>query len=233
METALPSRSSSGFNFDLPADIIVVVGLRLSLAGHGCASATCKVWRKALRSANLWRERALAMHAVWPFDINDPARHPLFLGSWMLAYRFRRLGERASGVAIMQPAKRKSSAEMWMSGRERFTPQRRREKVPGAPKAPLSSYMLFCGAMRSSGGSTASGRCLSTKECGTAWKELRPEEREEYARKAEVERSRFVMERGLWVAGLSVEIFETGQPASLHPNWRDAYDLETRSIQHK
>ena len=216
-------------SFDLPSDIIVVIGLKLSLASHSCAAAVSMAWCRALSRADLWRELALCTHEVWPFDTEDPSFHPLFLGSWRLAYRFRRLGERASGVAIMQPAKRKTSAEMWMSGRERYTPQRRREKVPGAPKAPLSSYMLFCCEIRRRCSTGASDRCLSTKECGAAWKELQPEERDDYAQKAEVDRSRFVMERGLWVAGLSVEAFMGHEAVSRHPNWRAAYDLETHA----
>lgn len=59
-----------------------------------------------------------------------------------------------------------------------------------------------------------------------AWRELVPEQKEEYQRQAEVDRARFVIQKGLWSVGLDPSAFQN-EDVRGHAKWKDVYDIES------
>ena len=90
-----------------------------------------------------------------------------------------------------------SVAQMFVHG-GKYRPQKKREKVPGAPRLPTTSYFFFCMKLRDD----HRKRKFTAAECSAAWKELSSAERAPHEEAALVDRARFAIEKGLWICGL-------------------------------
>lgn len=190
-------------------DAARTLALSLPLPSLGRAVCVCKAWRSFLVDDFIWQCIALRMYEHWPFSAEwpmkanadgHPAKHPLVLSGWRAALYYRHTGETSTGVSLTQPAKRLSVAQMFMKGASNYRPQKRREKIPGAPHAPTSSYFHFCETFRE--GKKAK---VATAEISAAWRGLSEAQRGPHETAAKVDRARYAIEKGLWIKGFELE----------------------------
>jgi|EP00966_Prymnesium_polylepis_P121416 hypothetical protein len=195
---------------DIGEDVAHTLAHELTLPAIGRALCVCKAWKSLLEDDDIWQRVALSRHAHWPFSAHwlaagNPSGHPLLQSGWRTALYYRTIGETTAGVAMTQPAKRMSVAQMFVHG-GKYRPQKKREKVPGAPRLPTSSYFFFCERLREENPE----RKISATECAAAWKELSAAEREPHHEAALIDRARFAIEKGLWIKGLEPDDLRTG-----------------------